>query len=599
LNELGRPLVSWRDALHALRCERACLLALVALFLGVLPTAAAAEAKAGRLLLDDRLQQFELWPYVRTFHDPDGLLTPTQATAELDRFSAPTSAYATLGLQQKIVWLHVPLRTSAGTDGDWIFDQDYTLINRMDVFLVRDGDIVYRTRIGNLVPRDERPVNARNHVADLQLDANRDYELLIRVETIGSMILPMRLSKLSAFHERSIHEQMLQGAMAAIVFFLVLYSLLQWRSLRERLYLKYTLLILGSGFFSIHFFGIGSLYFWPDNIWLETHLAGITSLVASAGTALFVEEVLGTDLRPWVRRALRTVAYLNLFAALLHGLDVIDIHGVSLVMATIGVCPSLLGLPGAWARIHRGDTVGWYFMFAWVLYFIVSAIMVGVVKGYVPANDWTMHAFQFGATVDMLIFLRIAVLRTAALHAAAQRAARERDTLHSMAHTDALTGLLNRRGLNDALSAAAMSVSAERMMAVYMMDLDDFKPVNDQYGHDVGDELLVAVSHRLRNTVRAGDVVARLGGDEFVVVAIGLTYENQAREVGQKLLEVFGSPFQLRQFTVRVGCTIGFAIAPYDGIDPVNLLKAADAGMYAGKDAGANRLTRGLATAGI
>ncbi|MFN8697330.1 MAG: diguanylate cyclase domain-containing protein [Burkholderiales bacterium] len=589
--------MNWRVGLHW--AERSCLVMFVAFVLGVSPNFALADSPSERLVLDDRLQQVELWPYVRTLHDPEGLLSPAQAVAELHRFTVPVSAYATLGLRQKVMWLHVPLRTTAGTDGDWVFDQDYTLINRMDLMLVRDGEIVYRTRLGNLVPRDERAVNARNHVAELQLEANRSYELLIRVETIGSMILPMRLSKLGAFHERGLHEQMLQGAMAAIVFCLVLYSLLQWRSLRETLYLKYSLLILGSGFFSIHFFGIGSLYFWPDNVWLETHLAGITSLVASAGTALFVEEVLGTDLRPWVRRALKTVAYLNLFAALLHGLDVIDIHGVSLVMATIGLCPSLLGLPGAWARIHRGDTVGWYFMFAWVLYFLVSAIMVGVVKGYIPANVWTMHAFQFGATVDMLIFLRIAVLRTAAMHAAAQRAARERDTLHSLAHTDALTGLLNRRGLNDALAASATTVSVERMMAVYMMDLDGFKPVNDQYGHDVGDELLVAVSHRLRNTVRAGDVVARLGGDEFVVVAIGLTYENQAREVGQKLLEVFASPFQLRQFTVRVGCTIGFAIAPYDGIDPVNLLKAADAGMYAGKDAGANRLTRGLATAGI
>src|SRR6185436_2765737 len=105
-----------------------------------------------------------------------------------------------------------------------------------------------------------------------------------------------------------------------------------------------------------------------------------------------------------------------------------------------------------------------------------AAIMGGLVAGRIDANFWTMHAFQFGASLDMLIFMRVAVLRSAAIHAAAQRATLEHDTLHSLAHSDPLTGLLNRRGLNVTLSAALHNCNPGNLLAVYMLDLDGFKP---------------------------------------------------------------------------------------------------------------------------
>jgi len=218
-----------------------------------------------------------------------------------------------------------------------------------------------------------------------------------------------------------------------------------------------------------------------------------------------------------------------------------------------------------------------------------------VVRGKIGANFWTMHSFQIGATLDMLVFMRIAVLRSAARMQATQRAAQERDRMHSLAHSDPLTGLLNRRGLHDALDVALPHATPERVLAVYMLDLDGFKPVNDQFGHDVGDELLLVVAQRLRGSVRAGDGVARLGGDEFVVMAEGLTHDAQAEELGCKLLGAFSAPFALRNNICRVGATIGYALAPRDAADANALLKAADAAMYAGKQKGKGRLDRALA----
>jgi diguanylate cyclase (GGDEF)-like protein len=218
--------------------------------------------------------------------------------------------------------------------------------------------------------------------------------------------------------------------------------------------------------------------------------------------------------------------------------------------------------------------------------------MVGVVRGRIDVNFWTLHSFQIGATLDMLMFMRIAVLRTAARHRDARRAALERDTLHSLAHSDPLTGLLNRRGFDDALAGALERASSERILALYVLDLDGFKPVNDQFGHDVGDELLRMVAQRLRVSMRAGDAVARLGGDEFVVMAEGLTHEAQALDLGRKVLDAFRVPFTLEQQTCSMSATIGYALAPRDASDANTLLKAADSAMYTGKQEGKDRLVR-------
>ena len=385
---------------------------------------------------------------------------------------------------------------------------------------------------------------------------------------------------------------MLQGLLTSLVLCLLLYSVLQWVSLREFLYLKYALLIFGSGLFSVHFFGIGEQYLWPDGSWIGNHAAGLSSLLAAYGTTLFVVDVLGADMSPKLRLAMRIVGAIFVLTGIGYALNILDLYFVTIIMSFFSALPSLLGVPGAVARMRRGDHTGAYFIAAWVTYAIASVIMIGVVRGAIGANFWTLHSFQIGATIDMLVFLRIAVLRSAAVHRAAQQATLEHDALLSLAHSDPLTGLLNRRGLQATLLAVLPKATAQNMLAVYMLDLDQFKPVNDQHGHDVGDELLVVAASRLRATMRAGDVVARLGGDEFVVMASGLHSEKQARELGHKLLDAFRLPFSLTQHTCHVGITIGYALAPADGNDALGLLKSADAAMYIGKQNGKNCVRR-------
>ncbi len=534
----------------------------------------------------------ELWPSATFLHDPEGKLSIAEVIASPEKFTALKSAYATLGLRQKVMWLRIPVSLAAGVHEDWILDIDYALLNRADVYLVRDRSIVSQAQLGLSQPWQERPIQSRSLSVGLDFKAEATQTLIIRIDTPGAMILPITLNSHSAFHQHALNEQMLQGLLTSLVVCLLLYSLLQWLSLRESLYIKYAALVFGSGLFSVHFFGIGEQYLWPNNVWLGSHTAGLSALMAAFATALFVEDVLGNDMGRILRIVMRVVAGVFAVTAIGHALDIVDIYGVSLVMALFSFMPSLLGIPGAIARLRRGEHTGAYFMVAWVAYAFASITMVGVVRGNIGVNFWTLHSFQLGATLDMLIFMRIAVLRSSAVHKAAQRATVEHAALLSLAHTDPLTGLLNRRGLQATLLEALPTATANNILAVYLLDLDQFKPVNDQYGHDVGDELLVLAASRLRTTMRTGDVVARLGGDEFVVMAGGLHNEKQARELGHQLLNAFRTPFSLTQHTCQVGITIGYALAPADGNDALGLLKNADAAMYTGKQNGKNCLRR-------
>ncbi len=544
------------------------------------------------LVLDDARARIDAWPAVTVLGDPGKQMTLDDARAQRARFAPPTTAPGTLGHRRDAVWLRLPLEVAAGSDGRWVLDLEYAVLNRIDLYLLdADGRLVRQARLGNLQPNAQRPLPSRSHAIELALQPGARYEAWLRIETLGGMIVPLTLSKPPAFWQHALREQMLQGLLAGLGLCLLFYSLLQWATLRDALLPKYALLIGGGILFSLVQFGIGAQYLWTDRLWAETHLAGIAALAAAAGTFLFVEDVLrGPERQRWFGPAMKGGAAFLALVAAAYALDLIDVHAVSAVIGSVGLAPALIGLPGALKLARRGNPVGWLFIAAWVGYFVSTAVMVALIRGKLPANFWTLHSFQLGATLDMLLFLRVLALRLHAVHAEAQRSAHERDSALSLARTDPLTGLPNRRGLQAALADGLARATPERLLAVYLIDLDGFKPVNDKHGHDVGDALLCAVAERLRASLRASDVVARLGGDEFVVVAQGLPSDDKARELGDQVAAAFIDPFELQGLHFELGATLGYALAPLDGDEPAALLKRADAAMYAGKQDGRNVL---------
>ncbi|MDH4234984.1 MAG: diguanylate cyclase [Gallionella sp.] len=209
---------------------------------------------------------------------------------------------------------------------------------------------------------------------------------------------------------------------------------------------------------------------------------------------------------------------------------------------------------------------------------------------------------NFVAYVGIMMSLLLTILawllvqgRALALHSSEainrelveRKAAEER--MQYMAHHDVLTGLPNRALFSDRLQRGLVLAKRDKgHLALMFLDLDKFKPVNDTYGHAVGDQLLKEVAQRLQNCVRESDTVSRIGGDEFVVLLPSIEAEQDAMLVAEKMLHALNQTFELAGQSLHISCSIGVAVYPEHGNDELTLTHNADIAMYYTKSGGRN-----------
>ncbi|MFM9913733.1 MAG: putative bifunctional diguanylate cyclase/phosphodiesterase [Methylophilaceae bacterium] len=161
--------------------------------------------------------------------------------------------------------------------------------------------------------------------------------------------------------------------------------------------------------------------------------------------------------------------------------------------------------------------------------------------------------------------------------------------LEHMAYHDPLTHLPNRALLSDRLHLALSRLGrSPHLLALCLLDLDGFKPVNDKLGHEAGDYLLVELAQRLTTSLRAGDTVARLGGDEFAILLCDLNNFEECQQALQRLLTAIATPFVILGSEVHVSGSIGLTVSPFEDNTPDTLLRHADQAMYQAKMKGGN-----------
>ncbi len=191
-----------------------------------------------------------------------------------------------------------------------------------------------------------------------------------------------------------------------------------------------------------------------------------------------------------------------------------------------------------------------------------------------------------GVGLSLLLAL-LAWLMVNGRNRALRLAAAMTEELRQMAQHDPLTGLPNRALFSDRLNQELARAKRQNgRFAMVFLDLDHFKPINDNYGHDVGDQVLRWVARQLQNCVRAADTVGRLGGDEFVVLLAQRSESEAILALTEKFHQALRQPFVVEGHELTISCCIGVAIYPDDGTDALTLTKGADNAMYRAKAAG-------------
>jgi len=314
-------------------------------------------------------------------------------------------------------------------------------------------------------------------------------------------------------------------------------------------------LVMGLGIAAMHYLGMASMRVSPP---VEYDISLVAASVGIAFVSSLAALWLAFRLR---RRYSRGAVFAKLGSAVVMGLGIAAMHYTGIAAARFA--PGTVSLEPP-ALVGFDDTF---------LAELIGLAALGLL----------------GVTVVLTAFDAARAARTEALALALQR---RNDELRAAALYDALTGLPNRVLLDERLiQAVRRSERSAKAFAVMFVDLDRFKPINDTYGHHVGDRLLKAVSERMQGCVRGEDTVARVGGDEFIVVLAELARGLDAGIVGEKMLKELARPFEVGPHRLDIGVSIGISICPDDARDVKTLLLHADAAMYHAKRAGRNQLS--------
>jgi diguanylate cyclase (GGDEF)-like protein len=368
---------------------------------------------------------------------------------------------------------------------------------------------------------------------------------------------------------------------------------------------------MGTGIWAMHFIGMLAFHL-PVPLAYDVPINVLSWLIAMlvSGVALFV-----------VRRPTMSGGYLSIGAALMGaGICVMHYTGMAamrmsppikydpalfIASVIIAIAASMAALwiafqlrrkrPGAAILAKIGSALLMGFAISGMHYtgmaaaeFAPDSICLAAGSGGGLSNH--MLAVVVGAaTMSILVISAFDSQHAARAAKHAESLLTANEQLRNIALYDNLTGLPNRLLFEDRMEQAMVrSGRSGKPCALMFVDLDKFKPVNDSFGHRVGDELLKAVAGRLANCVRKEDTVARAGGDEFIVALSELAKGEDAAVIGSKILQQLSQPFTVERHRLEISCSIGISVFPEDGKTLLELLNNADMAMYHAKKAGRN-----------
>ncbi|WP_175498189.1 diguanylate cyclase [Dokdonella immobilis] len=515
---------------------------------------------------------------------PGQPLTLEQARAHLAAgdFRRSTVDIPNLGNRSPPRWLHFAIDNTQPAARDYRIYVAEGWTDRVDAWLIRAGEIRLHWQGG-----DERsPSHYLRPGIGFAFDASLPpgpSELFLRVDSVDSVALAPRIVALADASELEGAAQHWLGLVHGFLLALVVTYGLLWLTLRETSLLRYVAYVASYLYMHLAYSGIAAHALWPDSpaIGRFAILVGMT-LFASSGIA-FARQFL--RMRQWAPRLDRTLAWLVRLALAAMAIFVVaNAQGpaVDFAFAYIMAFTLLMVAFGVLGVRHRQDQAK-LFLVASLISMIGAMVATLAVMGKLPFNAVTFRAIEIGVMTEASIWALALGLRL-------RRDREGRVRALQLAQHDPLTGLLNRRGFLDrALPALKTASSAATPLAVIMLDIDHFKSINDQHGHDAGDRTLVAVAECLRDLVSSDGLIARWGGEEFVILLPAMP-QTEAVATAERLrarladLTVILSDGREIRLTVSLGIAISTTAT---GLE--DLLRQADDALYKAKQAGRNR----------
>jgi diguanylate cyclase (GGDEF)-like protein len=438
-------------------------------------------------------------------------------------------------------------------------------------------------QMGDQYPFSQRPFITRNFEASIDFPPGQT-DLLIRFATPDPMVIPLYLLSTDQQQTRQSAEQYSYGLIYGYILALMLYNAMLYIGLREKIYLAYSSLMLIFLVANMGYTGHGFMFLWPEypqvQQWIQPFLL---LLVCSLGLTF---GLLFLNIKRYSRRMVKAVSIHIVSSMSLFALCVVlSLQGIALLLAFSYVTVYILMIFGMGIfALKRHIPHAIYFVFA------VSAGSLGIMLtaistwGFIPFNPWLFRAAEIGMLIE-------ASLLALALSSRIRGIQAQKALVEKLADTDPLTQLNNRRGFFKSTEKAwSNSLRHGRTGSIIIFDLDNFKKLNDKYGHDGGDEVLCQIGRLIIDCIRKGDVASRWGGEEFVLYLPETDIE-KARQLAERLrLTIMQHPVVYQSQKINVTASFGVAEQMKDDLSIEPIVGLADTALYQAKTMGRNRV---------
>lgn len=491
----------------------------------------------------------------------------------------------TFGIGAPPVWVAFQVNNPLQTiqTRQLIFDK--TWIDHIEVF-IRDRQSGSMTQylVGDELPFDERPQKTRTFQLKTHFNPGIT-DIMIHVKTADSMVLPIYLltDQQQLNYEQASHYG--YGLVYGYLLALLLYNATLFIGLRDITYLLYTALLASFMLGNIAYSGHGFMWLWPDSVsfqlWGQSLLMNAYA-ISGLLFALYFLDIRAKSLMLFriIIASILMVIAISVLTILTHQATAATVLSFSSVSSYMLIATAL----GIYAYIKQQPNSK-YFLSAITLGSLGTGLAALSASGIIPFNEWLFHAAEIGMLAEATL-LALALSNRI-------RTIQERSALaEKLADTDLLTQLNNRRGFFKLIEPVwNNNLRHQHPSCVIIFDLDDFKSLNDTYGHECGDIVLKTVGQLLQKCSRKGDVAARWGGEEFLIFLPETTLQ-QARLLAERLRQdIANAVINYQQQMFYVTASFGLAENRLHQINVENLIAQADAALYYSKDNGKNQVS--------
>ena len=425
-------------------------------------------------------------------------------------FSLSDNSVINFGIGSKPVWLALQVKNSKNTPihRNLLFETSW--LDKIDVYFLQENQLVNSYHVGDSLLFSERPLNHRFFVTGHSFEYGRT-TVLIRVESPDPMVLPIYFMSTENITARNTLQGYSYGFVYGGILALVAYNFMLYIGLRNSHYLLYSIYLLFFLIMNVSYTGHGYQWLWPESPKWQLWSNPVLMLTYSVSGLVFAIRFLNIKISlPHIYRMV--IGSCMGFGALLLLAILTTSHATALLISFTFVFffSSLMVILGV-ISLQAGNKFAKYFLLASISAVCGAAVTAAAVWGLIPFNWFTYRAIDIGMMAD-------AILLALALAERFNISQKEKLVAEKMAGIDSLTNLNNRRSFYKFVKPIwAMGLRNKSNTSVIMMDIDHFKLFNDNYGHALGDRVLVNLAETLQKEARTGDILARWGGEEFLI----------------------------------------------------------------------------------